>query len=151
MKNVLTFSGVLLLLLITSCNCPECFTPPESVALRIVDKTDTTDLIFTNRYNADSIAVFYVENSNRKDVEIEIITDSIKKQSVILSHEMGWVSAGGIKEYFLYLNYFDTDTIYLDYEERSDRCCTFYHCNLFTINSTDIERDMSDYLYYYFK
>ena len=151
MKIPITFLTLLLFFATLACNCPECTTPPESIALRIVDSPDSTDLIFTGRYSADSIAIYYTKNSIRKEVELKVVIDSISKRSVIYSHEIGWVSANGVKEFFLYLNHLDTDTVYLDYEEQSDRCCSSFLIKEFSINSTELKRDNINYMYYYFK
>ncbi len=151
MKTLLYSLSLLILTMVVSYNCPDCTTPPESIALRIIDNTDSTDLIFRGRYSSDTMIVYYFENNIRKEVKLEIVSDTIKKQSVIYSNEIGWISAAGTKEYFLYLNHHETDTIYLDYEEKSDRCCTTFLCKEFSINGTELQRDNIDFLYYYFK
>jgi len=151
MKYSFIFPALFLLFLTLACNCPECTTPPESIALRIVNNQDSTDLIFTGKYSADTIAFYYIENDIRKDVKHNIVTDSISRKSVIYSYEIGWVSATGVKEFFLYLNHHETDTVYLDYKEQSDRCCTSFLIKDFLINNVELKRDHVDYLYYYFK
>ena len=151
MKTSALIFTLFLLFLTFACNCPECTTPPESIALRIVDNPDSTDLIFTGMYSADTIAIYYIENDTRKEIKLEVATDSINNKSVIYSHEIGWVSAAGEKEFFLYLNHHETDTVYLDYEEQSDRCCSSYLIKEFSINDVELKRDNADFLYYYFK
>ena len=140
----------LLTLSIASCDkfCnKECFTPPGELRLKITDQTDSTDLIYTGVYNADTIAFFYFDKDVKKIIEMDVVTDSSNQRSMIISNEISWKSVEGFKDFYLYLNYQDTDTLYLDVVTVNEDCCTFHNFNYFGINGTETEWDSTDHIY----
>ncbi len=128
-------------------NCPDCSAQPEIFRLKITDSEDSTDLIYNGYYDSDSVLIFYNDNGEKKYIETEIHFDTILKKSKILSHEISWKSSEGYKEYFLYLNFLDIDTIYFDAEKSPNDCCPFYSLIDFKINNIKIEIDTTDNIF----
>ncbi len=128
--------------------CPDiCFTPPGELRLRIIDKNDSTDLIFNGYYNSDSLSIIYYNHQVAKFVSFEIIDDSVNHKSQITSSEISWISVEGTKNFLLHLNTNEIDTIYLDIETAYENCCTFHPWIGFTINGKELEIDMADHSY----
>jgi len=125
-------------------NCPDCSMQSEIFRLKITDYEDSTDLIYNGYFDSDSISIFYNDNGYKNYIQIEIHFDSVLKKSKILSHEISRTSSEGYKEYFLYLNFLDIDTIFFDVEKTPNDCCPFYSLNNFKINNEKIEIDSSD-------
>ncbi len=143
--------GLHLILLPMACECPACSSPPDSLRLKITDRETSKDLIYTGIYQADSISIYYFDDSeSKKYIDFEIYTDTLQEKTMIESHEIGWKSAEGIKTYYLYLNSVETDTITLNVEERNDDCCTFFEFVNFEINGNKPVED-TDYFYNYLK
>jgi len=141
--------GILTLTIISCtkiCNV-DCFTPPGDLRLKITNEADSTDLIFTGVYNADSIAIFYLDNNVKRNIELSIYTDSVNQRSMISSAEIAWKSVEGFKDYFLYLNWEEVDTLYLDVVSATENCCTYHPFIYFGINGTETEFDTTDYMY----
>jgi hypothetical protein len=132
-------------------DCPECFTPPQELNLKITDYTTATDLIFNNSISRDSIELFFYENGNRKLLEHEIYIDSVNSKAILICYEISWKSANGIKDFYLCLGDNDIDSINLDVERKSNDCCTYFEWKAFKINGNDIHVDLIDYVYNYKK
>ena len=142
----------LLLILLTSLvfackmECNLCFTPPDNFAFKIVDKSTEENLLNLDLYKQDTIDLYYFENSERKDVNIEIVRNHYN-ELILQSNQLGWIASTGASEFYLYLNYSDTDTINLDVRELSDRCCTWFETHFFSINNQFPEYDWDEYVY----
>jgi hypothetical protein len=154
-RCLLVLAGLILVSGFFSCesifNCPECFTPPAPLVLKVSSSFDSTDLIYNGFYQADSILIYYFDGNSKKLVDVEVYSDSVKETSVIVSNEISWISSGGEKTFFVYLNNFDTDTIYLDVREANDDCCTYFEWLCFEINGNIVEPDNTNYWYNYLK
>ncbi len=109
---------VLILFSILSCKdtheCPECFTPPQELGLKITDKTSAEDLIFNGTYKSDEISISYMKNEEETPIEIEIIIDEENERAFILSYEIAWKSLEGFKNYKLRLSPNESHDIYLN-------------------------------------
>jgi len=138
---------------ITSCDkCNmDCFTPPGPLVFEITSIVSGNDLIFTDVYNPDSIAIFYVDENMKRYVDTEIYADSINQASRIYSHDISWKSVEGFKDFYLYLNHQETDTIFFDVITRIENCCTSHPVMSFTINGNKVEYDDNSYVYNYKK
>jgi len=144
----------LLTLFAISCdkNCNvECFTPPAPLEFMITDKITASDLVYTGVYRADTIEIFYFENSLKKYVDVTVFSDTVEQISIIRSNEIGFISAGGIRDFYLYLDWQDTDTLHLDVVTVNEDCCTYHNYNYFGINGDEIEYDNDDDIYNYRK
>ena len=136
----------------TSCNrCGECFSPPNPINLRIFDKNDTTDLIFTGIYHPDSITIFFMDTQNKVYVENEIYIDSASMSGFISSVDIAWKSNAGYKNFYLKLSEKETDTIFLNIQSVTEKCCTSHPVHSFTINGTETQFNSDQWYYFYFK
>ncbi len=159
MKHNLNLISTLILIgiiiLQTSCDknsgCGECFTPPESIAFRLIDKTDSTDLFYSGIYNPDSTFIYYFKNNEKEPIEFDIYIDSTDQIGIIASFDISWKSAGGQKDFYLELNHLETDTIFLNIESIYENCCTSHPVLEFSINGTELELNSNDWMYYYLK
>lgn len=142
-KSILT--TILLFFTALACdiesNCIDviCFTPPEALRLRVIGKQDSTDLIFNGFFDIRFISLYYFNNTGKVTVDTEIQTDTINEISIIYSDEISWKSVEGIKDYFLFLNSIDNDTLYLNVESISENCCRYHPYVDFTINGEEVE------------
>jgi len=142
---------ILVLLTTLSCKdtheCPECFTPPQELRLKITDKTSAEDLIFNGTYKSYEISITYIKNEKETPIEIEIIMDEENERAFILSYEIAWKSLEGFKNYKLHLSPNESHDIYINVVSKSDDCCTFHEYADFEINEEIINRDPTDNLY----
>ncbi len=138
--------GLAIILIITitsiiSCkrsDCDDCFTPPETFMMMIVDKDTGEDLLDEKTYFTDSIEIYYIQNEERKNAPFQIEhLNSYEK--VIKSEHIPWLSVGGNKTFYIQLNYIDTDTLYLHVAEYLHYCCRSFPYVEATINGNDIE------------
>lgn len=151
MKQIIQITLFLCIASIIGCEessppCPDC-SPPPPFRMSIKSKSDSADLIYDATYSTDSIQILYSEGSTIKYVEIEIELDSISESSIIRSSEIQWISDAGINDFFLYLNQFDTDTMYLDIESYIKHCCAFYRYNSFFINGYNMFSDSTNLVF----
>ncbi len=145
-KLILLFA-ILATTLFISCECPECFTPPQELAIRLVDKNDSSDILFKNRANQKKISFYYLENNIQESIEFDIFNDTIEKKSVILSGYPGFLSSLGNKYFYLKLDDIDIDTILYDVEEVSLDCCTYYETKTMKYNDNIIFTDKKEFVY----
>jgi len=151
-RFIILMSG-LLVLSISACDnkCNvDCFTPPGELALKITDIDDGADLIYTGVYNADSLAIYYFGNNSsgiKRYIILEVQTDSARQSSFIISNDISWKSVEGFKDFYLYLNYQETDTLFYDVVSKTEDCCTYHPIMSFSINGNDVEYDNTDYTY----
>jgi len=113
--------------------------------MRIVDKNTTEDLIYNKKYNLDSIQIYYLENSNKRYLEIWSTVDTTNHQVLIVP--FGWCqkSIVGIKDYYIYLNRNDVDTIRVDVFETEDKCCSVSKLKQFEINGAKLDINVSNW------
>ena len=144
MKSFNFVAGLLAIITISvfyRCECPECFTPPPELYFRIIDQKDSTDVLFKNGSAQSDLSFFYVENNSVKPLEFTILNDTIQNKTLFISGYPGFISASGIKEFYLKINESDTDTIFYDVEEQSDDCCTYFEEKEFKYNGKTIKKD----------
>ena len=150
MKNLGFISVILTITSISvfySCECPECFTPPAELYMRILDHADSTDMLFKNRAIQTDMMFFYKENNIIKYLDFKFENDTIQNKTLFISGYPGFISASGFKEFYLKINESDTDTIFYDVEEQSDNCCTFFKEKTFKYNGKTIEKDKKEFVY----
>ena len=151
MKKIIIalLTGLLsIILIMISCDkCGECFTPPTGIGISITDHVDSTDFIFNGTYHADSIMIYYYDQNNKKNVEISTISDTLNQTGIVYSRDIAWKSVEGFKNFYLYLNYEDTDTIYLNVVSETKNCCTNHPVKAFTINDEQISNDSDNNCY----
>jgi len=150
MNRLITVIVGLFMLSISSCDnkCNiDCFTPPGELVLKITAIDDGSDLIYTGVYNADTIAIYYFDANVKRHIEMNVFTDSANQSSAIVSNEISWKSVEGYKDFYLYLNYQETDTLFYDVVSKTEDCCTYHPIMSFCINGNDVEYDNTDYTY----
>lgn len=135
-KLLNTILLLFIIVLITKCDwlepCGECFTPPEGINLMILDEQSGINLISPEFHHPDSIRLYYNANNIENDLQFDIYNkDSL---GFIYCLEIGFMSSGINKTFYLELNSEDTDTIYMDTEVISEDCCTWHELANLEIN-----------------
>ena len=138
--------GLAIVLIITitsimSCarsDCDDCFTPPETFRMMIVDKVTGEDLLDGKTYFTDSLEIYYFQNKERKNAPFQIEHLNSYEQ-VISSDHLPWISVGGDKTFYIQLNSRDTDTLYLHVAEYLYYCCRSYPYVEVLINGNEME------------
>lgn len=143
----LVIVGTLIILNLSNCTFPKCSSGPESLQLRIISKTDSTDLLTSGYYKNDSISMYYLDKSVRKNVVIQIGKDPVTNKTIINSNDITSKSLEGFKDFYVYLNYKDIDTLFLDIASKEDGHCTSNPVNSFKYNGQVIQLDNKEYLY----
>ncbi len=126
-------------------DCDDCFTPPETFRMMIVDKNTGEDLLDGKTYFIDSLEIFYFQSQERKEAPFQIENFN-SYERVIKSDHLPWISVGGDKTFYIRLNSQDTDTLYLHVAEYLYYCCRSYPYVEATINGNDIEMNYSGIL-----
>lgn len=144
---------VVLIISLSSCNlfprCADCFSPPNGLALMVLDEHTNENLIRKGIYDPDSIRFYYIENQKQKDLEFDVYNnDSIGR---IYSNEIGFISSGSIKTFYLRLNFETIDTIYMDTEIISEDCCTWHALRELKINGEQPDFSSEDYAWIIYK
>ncbi|MHC1705623.1 MAG: hypothetical protein AB9846_17110 [Tenuifilaceae bacterium] len=138
-----------ILIVIQSCEffkeCDECFTPPQPIFMKIIDGNEN-NLLTAGIYSKDSLKLYYFDGTQKKSV-VFITTTNSQKPDIIVSSDMAWFSINLKTDFFLYLNKFDTDTLTLEIEQKSDDCCTSHPIKSFTINGKTATMSSSDYIF----
>ena len=144
--NLGLFILVALLVSTSGCDftkkCYDCFTPPSPIRLKIVN-SEGDNLISSGIFNKDSIKLFYFDNLQMKSVPFNVIT----YQDIIVSSDMAWLSVDKQRDFYLYLNHLDTDTLSLEIVKHSDDCCTWHPIKSFLINGKQAEMSNTDYTF----
>ena len=146
-KTLSSLITIFVIVLCVQCECPECFTPPQEFALRLVDSISQHDILYQNKSNQDDINFYYFENNIKKNIEFEIFNDTIDKKSVLISGYPGFISAQGIKEFFVEFSDAEIDTIYYDVEEISEDCCNFFETKKMMYNGRLTSLDNKEFVY----
>jgi len=135
---VLIISALVFMFGCIKTNYDDCFTPPETFRMMVVDKDTGEDLFDGRPYFTDSLEIYYFQSQVRKNVSFEIeFFNSYEK--IIKSENLPWISIGGDKTFYIQLNSKDTDTLYLNVVEY-----LFYYCRSFPyaevlINNQEME------------
>lgn len=149
-RGILTFIFILCVFLLNNCKkCPVCDPQTIEAGFRIIDKQSRIDLLFTKKYDLDSIQVYYKENGTNVQLEIFSLIDTANQKLKI--YPSGWSekSISGIKEFYLRLNNADIDTMRLDINIQNSKCCSTTWVRDFKINGETI-KEMDD-IYGFFR
>lgn len=148
MKSLLVLSALLAIPLLQTCDmqCGECFTPPEEIRLKLID-SQGNNLVENGTYTPDSISLYYLENQVKKPVRYDLSTYYPYFKNIIFSSELAWMSIGERMNYYLRLNYLDTDTLTLELKEKHSDCCTYFDVVYFTINGKQAEFSNTEYVF----
>lgn len=123
MKSRILVSMAILFLFNNCRKCPPCEPTTIQAGLRVVDRHSMIDLVYTQKYNLDSIQVYYKENNTNIQLEILSQIDTNNKQVKIFPSGWHQKSIYGIKEFYLRLNSSDIDTIRFNVIEQKNKCC----------------------------
>ena len=139
MKSRILISIAILFLLNNCEKCPPCEPTTIQAGFRVVDRHSMIDLVYTKKYNLDSIQVYYKENNTNIQLEIFSQIDTTNKKVKIFPS--GWCqkSISGIKEFYLHLNSSDIDTIRFNVIEQKDKCCSILNVREFKINEKTLK------------
>lgn len=142
---VLIISALVFMFGCIKTNYDDCFTPPETFRMMVVDKDTGEDLFDGRPYFTDSLEIYYFQNEERKNAPFQIEhLNSYEK--VITSEQLPWLSVAGNKDFYIQLNSIDTDTLYLHVAEYLHYCCRSYPYVEATINGNDIEMNYTGIL-----
>lgn len=131
----------------STCNKDHCVEPPEPFKFSIIDRNTKEDLIFSEnpRYFLDSIELYYYENEEKIVLSLDV-TDSRQLSNIISNSPLPYVSAVNfIKDFYLQLNYLDTDTLLIDVKEVDFECCWVFQYAGSYINGHILKRSQEDY------
>ena len=117
----------------SSDECDNCNNPPALFGFTLLP-TETGTSLIPDVYKLDTIYLYYLEGSVKKNVELRY-ANSMYLGTYLLSTDISVVSAGkNVKTFYLYLNKQDTDTIYFDCKLANDGCCTYYRYDSLSYN-----------------
>jgi hypothetical protein len=142
-------SSLVILLLpgCSTCDKDNCVVPPDPFKFRIIDRNSTEDLIFSviPRYHPDSIRLFYLQDEEEIDLPVQITTSEYYR-GVLINQALPYISAVEfIKDYYLQLNYNDTDTLLIDVRLIDFECCTVFEWAESYINGEKLRRSPNDF------
>ncbi|MBA7701526.1 hypothetical protein ES703_110266 [subsurface metagenome] len=147
MKYLVTISLILLLSGCITCNKDDCIQPPDPFNFKIIDKDSREDLVFSINaiYHPDSIRLFYFQGEEKIDLPLQKTTT--KYEYYALSNQiLPYVSSIEIiKDFYLQLNYLDTDTLLIDVRQINFECCMVFEYAQSYINGSVLKRSPTDY------
>jgi len=123
--------------------CPECFSPPESFKLMILDTITGENLIKPGNFDPDSIRIYYHSGTQDINIDLEIFGDDSLR--FIVSNQIGFISTGSKNTFFLELSELDTDTLYFKTRIISEDCCTWHETDQPLINGQTMEYNYDNY------
>jgi hypothetical protein len=138
---------IMLLSACSTCDKDHCFEPPEPFKFSIIDRNSKEDLIFSDnpRYFLDSIELYYYENEEKIVLALNV-TESRQRSNIISNSPLPYVSAVNfIKDFYLQLNYLDTDTLLIDVKEIDFECCWVFQYASSFINGSTLKSSQGDY------
>lgn len=144
--NLFWFSVIVFSFSSCSFQCEDCFTPPPEIRLKIVD-SEGNNLVESGIYAPDSIQLYYIDNGNRKEVGFELPTYYPYYVYTIYTTELTWLSIDKTQDFYLRLNYLDTDTLTVSVKEKHDDCCTYFDLVKFDTNGEQAEYNSVEYLF----
>jgi hypothetical protein len=145
--TLLAISLTLLLSGCSTCDKDTCVVPPDPFKFRIIDRNSKEDLVSSviPRYHPDSIRLFYRQDGEEIDLPLRITTRK-SDYSVLSNQSLPYISAVEIiKDYYLQLNYNDTDTLLLDVRWIDFECCTVFEWAESYINGEKLKKSQDDY------
>jgi len=128
-------SLLLCLTLLFSCSKKSCFTPPEQIFIRLIDKdgNDLLDPNSANGYKINDISLYY--RSNSKKTYSKVTLDSIPNtKKYFLNTDISWNADKG-NDFSLQLSPTILDNIFLRYDHISEDNCAFFRFKEFKYNN----------------
>ena len=136
-------------------DCHDCYNGPALFGFTLLPTTLAIDAnaqsLIPSIYKLDTIKLFYFDGDVKKDI---IFGNGLSHYlgMYLVSTDISVISAGkNIKTFYLYLNQFDTDTIYFDSKLENDGCCTSYRYDSISYNGKKMLLDANSHLQYAIK
>ncbi len=132
-------------MLLLSCKKEQlaCFTPPQQIMIRLLDKdgSDLLDPTNLNGYKSTDINLFYLKDDkkNYSSVKLDSRPDT---KAYFLTTDISWNADKG-KDFSLVLSPTVTDKIYLRYDKKSEDHCGFYKFVEFKYNNISYNQTTS--------
>jgi hypothetical protein len=135
MKNVFLIS-LILLFCCYSCHKKDCFSPPDSFRLTLLNANGTSVI---NENNKDNIQLLVSNTSNNVETPISVIQyHNVAQDSVfyfIEATEVPWKSLSGNKNFLMTINN-DTIALFVDVSTQTIDQCTTHHYDMVSCNGT---------------
>lgn len=112
--------------------------------MRIIDKTNFTDLLYNKTYSTDTLKVYYIDKNIQVMVALNFQTDTLHHRIIISSGDWAQKSINGIKNFFIKLNNQDTDTATVNIVLQKSECCSSYALKQFTVNNLTLTTDSTN-------
>ena len=110
------------------CDKDNCVEPAESFKFRIIDRASREDLVFSDnpRYPPDSLRLYYYEDGGEVELPLGQANND-RLLNFLINRTLPYVSSiHGIKDFYLQLDYQDTDTLLVDVKEIEYECCRVF-------------------------
>jgi hypothetical protein len=104
------------------CKDTDCFSPPQTLMLQVLEKETGADLIANGTFSADEITIRLQDSALDHDITIE----EIDGMSLITDLEIGWETGTGQVNYVLILSEDTQISFIYETQEVSRDCCTFF-------------------------
>ena len=147
MKNKFYLLLLTTIVFTASCSnddCGECFTPPNSLYLELLDKETDENLFSNGTYDADQIEILRsIDNSS---VGFTFIGENDK--NIIAINEIGWKT----EKVNLLVNVSDLTLIslFVDVERLSEDCCSYSNFNEIRVSNAESTLDPETGIYQIF-
>ena len=124
--------------------CPECFTPPGELIIKVVDAGTGENLIDNGTFDTSAITLRTSEGDDSQDVTFSVRYISTIG-SVLSSTSIGFSSVAGKKDYVLQLDETTSVSLFVDFEAVTEDCCTYHPLMTFMANGTALSFDANEY------
>lgn len=142
---LLTASLFILIAGCDTCHKDDCVVPPDPFKFRIIDRNSREDLVFSilPRYHPDSIRLFYFQDEEKIDLPLR---ETTREYRALSNQTLPYLSAVDfVKDFYLQLNYDDTDTLLIDVRQIDFECCTAFQYAESYINGKVLKKSQEDY------
>lgn len=140
-------------------DCGECYNPPATFGFTLLPLEDNSSQshseekpsLIPSVYKLDSISLYYYDGNEKKSVNLQYGTSNYLGVYLV-STDISVVSVNkNIKNFYLYLNHQDTDTIYFSSKIVVDGCCSGYAYDSISYNGKNMLRHQASGLLYVIK
>jgi hypothetical protein len=118
--------------------CDECFTPPPSITIALIDAQTGENLFAQYRVLTSDVEIYYLEGQTKKNIELTFIPWGWQGDTIISADELSWKSVS-VNRFYMSLGNGDTDTIDIKTNPMKDDCCTYFRRDYFEFNDTPVK------------
>lgn len=141
-KNiVLVLFTMQILLSCENCNEIDCFTPPNSYIIQLIDKETGNDLIAVDELDHAEIRLF----NKTQSVYEEITIEAVDEQSNFIMINIAWNK--GLNVYSMEIKDKEAFEITGHFERVYEDCCSFTKVHEFSIDNAEYQLDSNQYVY----